>query len=53
MQSKRNFCLVIHYGNSIPQNQYTLKALDGATLILSEDQNECDLGISFDLKLSF
>ena len=53
MQSKRNFCLVIHYGNSIPQNQYTFKALDGATLILSEDQNECDLGISFDLKLSF
>ena len=29
-------CNVIHYGNSNPHNQYTLKALDGPTLIHEE-----------------
>ena len=53
MPSKHSFCNVIHYGNSIPQNQCTLKELDGVTMILSEDQNECDSGITFDSKLSF
>ena len=30
-----------------------MKALDGSTLIIEEVQNECDLGIAFDTKLSF
>ena len=46
-------CKVVHYGNSNSHNQYTLKALDGSTSILEEVQNECDLGITFDSKLSF
>ena len=45
-------CKVIHYGNSNPYNQYTFKELDGSTLILKEVRNECDLGITFDSKLS-
>ena len=44
---------VIHYSNSNSRNQYTLKALDGSTLILEEVQKECDLGITFNSKLSF
>ena len=46
-------CKVIHYGNRISHNQYTLKVLDGSTSILKEVRNECDLGITFDSKLSF
>ena len=32
---------------------HTLKALDGSTSILEEVRNECDVGITFDSKLSF
>ena len=46
-------CKVIHSGNSNSLNQCTSKALDGSTSILEEVLNECDLGITFDLKLSF
>ena len=45
---------MIHYdGNSNSRNQHTLKALDGSTLILEKVQNECDLGITLNSKLSF
>ena len=43
-------CKVVHYGNSNPQNQYALKALDGSTSIFEEVQNVCDFGITFDSK---
>ena len=46
-------CKVINDGNSYSHNQYTLKALDGSTLILEEVQSECDFGITFDSLLSF
>ena len=46
-------CKVVHYCNSNPHNQYTLKALDGSTFIHEEFCNDCVLGITFYLKLSF
>ena len=38
---------------TVTLNQYALKTLDGSTSILEEVQNECDLGITIDSKLSF